>query len=74
MIDEQAALKALGAQIRTLRKIKGLTQEDLAALCDFDPTYVSLLERGQRNPPFSTLLKITCHLGVPLRDLVAEVK
>lgn len=70
MVDEQAALRALGAQIRVQRKAKSLTQERLAELCEFDPTYVSLLERGQRNPPFLTLCKIADHLGVSLRDLI----
>ena len=47
----------------------GLTQEELADLCDFDPTYISLLERGKRNPAFLTIVKISRHLKCWISDL-----
>ncbi len=71
---QETKLRALGAQIRALRKAKDLTQEELAEKCDFDPTYISLLERGERNPPFSTLCKLAERMGRPVRDLVATVE
>ncbi len=70
MIDEQAALRALGVQLRTMRKARGLTQEGLAALCDFNSTYVSQLERGLRNPPYLTLCLLAEQLGATVRDLL----
>lgn len=69
MSSEKKAIKALGENLRTLRKRKGLTQEALAELCDYDPTYISLLERGKRNPPFLTLVKIAHHLECNMSEL-----
>jgi transcriptional regulator with XRE-family HTH domain len=67
MSRDVQALKAFGENIRGYRKSSGLTQEQLAELCDFDPTYISLLERGKRNPPFLTIVKIAkvlkCKVG-----------
>ena len=72
MLNEKKLLQALGKQIKFVRKDSGLTQEKLAELCDFDPTYISLLERGQRNPPFLTLCKLANKLGCTVKELVGE--
>jgi transcriptional regulator with XRE-family HTH domain len=69
MLSEKKALAILGKQIKAARKACGFTQERLAEACDFDPTYVSLLERGLRNPPFLTLHKIAGHLKQPIKKL-----
>lgn len=71
MSSDTKALKALGKNIKDHRKQSGLTQEQLAELCDFDPTYISLLERGKRNPAFLTVVKIAKHLKCEVVDLVA---
>ncbi len=71
MVDDKAMLQSLGLHIREVRKSKGLTQEQLAELCEFDSTYISLLERGERNPPFLTLCNIADKLGVTISRLVA---
>jgi transcriptional regulator with XRE-family HTH domain len=70
MSSEVQQLKSLGAKLREHRLGVGLTQEDLADLCDFDPTYISLLERGKRNPSFLTLVKIAKHLKIKLSELL----
>jgi len=67
MLSEKKALTALGTQIKAVRKAQGLTQEQLAEACEFDPTYVSLLERGLRNPPFLTLYKIAEQLECSMK-------
>lgn len=47
---ENELLDAFGARIRTLRKLKKLSQEQLAELTGFHRTYISMIERGERNP------------------------
>jgi len=74
MLNEKKLLQVLGKQIKAVRQAKGLTQEQLAELCDFDPTYVSLLERGQRNPPFLTICNLAEKLGCSVEQLVENVK
>lgn len=51
---------AFGAVLRAARTRSGLSQEALGLACDIDRTYVSLLERGERQPTLSTLY---CPLG-----------
>ncbi|MDB9317245.1 helix-turn-helix domain-containing protein [Nodularia spumigena] len=50
-------LVRFGQCLRNARKKKGLSQEKLAELANLDRTYISLLERGKRNP---SLICITC--------------
>ena len=48
--------------LRELRVKNNLSQEKLAELCDLDRTYISLLERGLRQPTLSTLFKLSSAL------------
>lgn len=52
------SLVLLGQAIRTQREQLGLSQEKLAEQCGFDRTYISMLERGKRNPSLLNLLKL----------------
>ena len=63
-----------GEILRKLRKEKGLTQGALATACDLDRTYVSLLERGLRQPTLSTLFSIARALGVNPSSIVKEME
>ena len=65
-----ASLRALGAEIRALRERKGLSQERLADLAGLHRNFIGLIERGQRNPTFLTLVAICSKLGLPLSEMV----
>jgi transcriptional regulator with XRE-family HTH domain len=43
-------LTALGLRVRELREAQGLTQEQPGEKADLDQTYISDIERGERNP------------------------
>ncbi len=62
-------MKAIGEQIRQHRKIKGLTQEELAKLSDLSTMSIRRYESGERIAPQEALIKIAKALGVHLRDL-----
>lgn len=49
---------ALGDAIRQLRTEAGLSQEQLAERASTDLTQIGGLERGTRNPSYSTLLRV----------------
>jgi transcriptional regulator with XRE-family HTH domain len=49
---------ALGEAVRTLRREAGMSQEDLADAADTDLTQVGGVERGVRNPSYTTLLRL----------------
>lgn len=63
------SLQLLGQRIRDARKVKGLSQEDLALDSDIDPSYIGGVERGQRNPSFKKLSAIARTLGRDLGSL-----
>jgi transcriptional regulator with XRE-family HTH domain len=65
-----ASLRALGAQIRALREARGLSQERLADLAGLHRNFIGLIERGQRNPTFLTLIAVSSKLGLTLSALV----
>ncbi len=72
-MSQQSKLQELGKAIRAQRKAAGLTQEQLAERCGYDPTYISMLENGHRNPPVLTLFNIARHLGQPLSQLLTGI-
>jgi len=59
----------LGKAIRTQREGLGLSQEKLAERCGFDRTYISMLERGKRNPSLLNLLKLAKGLETSVSKL-----
>jgi len=48
----------LGATLRKLRELRGITQSELAEKAGFTITYISLIESGKRNPTAQALHKI----------------
>lgn len=65
---------AYGAAIRQLRAERGISQEALAHAADLDRTYLSGIERGQRNPSLTNLLKLAAALDVKLSELAATAE
>ena len=59
----------VGQQIQKLRELKGLSQQDLAAKCNFEKSNMSRLEAGRVNPTLSTLEKVAKALEVTLVEL-----
>ena len=62
-----------GTVLRELRENKKLSQEKLAEFCDLDRTYISLLERGLRQPTLTTLFKLSDALNIKPSELVELV-
>lgn len=65
---------AWGRAIRELRAERGLSQERLALDAGLDRTYVSGIERGERNPSLTNLLKLGDVLGVRLSEVAARAE
>lgn len=63
-------LIALGERIRKARTNAGLTQYELADKCGFNRNYVGMLERGERNATYITLVKVADGCGVKVGKLV----
>ncbi len=67
-------IEVFGKVLRTLREGQNLSQEKLAEYCDLDRTYISLLERGLRQPTISTIFKIADALDISPSELVKKVE
>lgn len=63
----------LGQRLRNFRKEKGFSQEGFADHAKMHRTYLGGLERGERNPTLTVLVKLALALGVPLSKLVEGV-
>jgi DNA-binding XRE family transcriptional regulator len=60
----------LGRAVRELRARRGLSQEELGFRSGLHRNYVGAIERGEINPTFRVLLKVTEGLDVPLSELI----
>ena len=67
------ALLLLSAAIQARREVLGWSQERLADKCGFDRTYISMLERGKRNPSLLNLLKLANGLGISISKLTTTL-
>jgi transcriptional regulator with XRE-family HTH domain len=67
---EAAALERLGKTIAHLRA--ELIQADVARDAGIDVSTLSDLENGQRNPSYTTLLRLAAALRIPLEDLIRQ--
>ena len=57
-------VQLLGVNVRHHRKLKGMSQEALAAEAGMERSYVSDLERGTRNPSVTALGRLAKALDV----------
>ena len=60
--------KLFGEKLKEIRKQKGLTQEELAELCDMQTNSIGMIEIGQRAVLFSTIEMFANKLEVNYSD------
>jgi transcriptional regulator with XRE-family HTH domain len=65
--------RVLGAQLRTARIRRHLTQEALAERIGIHPSYLGSIERGRRNVPLDTLCRLAWALRVDPHELLRPV-
>jgi transcriptional regulator with XRE-family HTH domain len=63
--------KIFGATVRRLRTERGWTQEDLADAARLTTTYVGQVERGDKVPSLSVVLRLARGLSVAPAELLA---
>ncbi|MUT65528.1 helix-turn-helix domain-containing protein [Paenibacillus sp. NEAU-GSW1] len=61
---------AFGELLKELRTGNNLTQEELAFRAELDRTYISMLERGKRQPTLSTIFALSLPLDISPSRLV----
>jgi transcriptional regulator with XRE-family HTH domain len=60
----------LGQNVRLKRTTQNLTQNELSTLAKVDRNYIGMLERGERNPSYLSLLKIANGLNISITELL----
>lgn len=62
----------LARKLRSLRLVRGWSQEKMAEKCGLHRTYVGAIERGERNVTLETLSVLAQALGVPAAELISD--
>ena len=73
MPKRDTVLAALGQNVRRRREARELTQEKLAEKAGLDPTYISGIERGLRNPGIQNVARLAKALGFTTAELCEGV-
>ena len=66
-------ISIVGANIRRQRKLKGLTQAQLAYMCDITPGMISDYERGKIDINITAICLIADNLGINPGQLFEEL-
>ena len=66
--------KLFGQNVRRIRRVRGLTQEEFAEISGFSQQYISGVEQGRRNPTVVTVYELAIALGVTHLDLLKPNK
>lgn len=65
--------RKIGKQIQNWRLRRECSQEELAALTDREPAYLSRIENGRQKPSLDTLLRISKALNLDINNLLTDV-
>jgi transcriptional regulator with XRE-family HTH domain len=66
--------QSFGKVLKDLRSKKGISQEDLADFAKLDRTYISLLERGLRQPTLKTIFSLEKALNLSPSEIISKVQ
>ncbi len=68
MKEKTEANIQFGRRLAALRVEKGLSQEELAAACELNRTYIGTIERAEKSATVNTIVKLAQGLGVSPRE------
>jgi transcriptional regulator with XRE-family HTH domain len=74
VVPQQGISLIFGPLVKKQRLAKKLTQEALAEMADVHPTYIGLLERGQRTPGIDVAERIARAIGLKLSQIIAKAE
>ena len=72
MVKKEILLE-LGHRIKMYRNARGLSQDQLSEKCELHRTYLSMVERGEKNLTITNLLKISEALKITPSDLLKDL-
>ncbi len=68
--QKQAITEAVGLRIRCFRRMRNLSQEEIALRANLSPAYFGQVERGLKCPTIDTLYRIAMALETSLSELL----
>lgn len=72
-VKQAAIVHAFAARLRELRRLRGMSQAELAELARVTPSYVWKLESGKSAPGLDLMERLAQALGVSLAELLPDV-
>ncbi len=72
MSDSRSLRQVLADNMKALRAKENISQEDFAALCDLHRTYISDIERCNRNISIDNIEKIATAFHITASELLRE--
>ena len=73
-MDEQRLKEVFGQELRKARNAAGISQEKLALQIGLDRTYISMLERGLRQPTLTTIFLLCPALNLSSVEMMSKVQ
>lgn len=69
---QESARERFARNLRALRKVRRLSQEDLASEAELHRTYIGSVERAERNISVDSMERLAAALSVDIVDLLAK--
>ncbi len=66
--------RLFGRMLQELRTERGLSQEKLGFESDYHRTYISQLERGQKNPSLKAIFRLAEALGIRPSEMIRRIE
>jgi transcriptional regulator with XRE-family HTH domain len=66
--------QVFGLVLKEVRNQKNISQSELANLAELDRTYISLLERGLRQPTIETVFKLAEALNLKASTIIQKIE
>ena len=66
--------RLFGRILQELRTERGLSQEKLGFESDYHRTYISQLERGQKNPSLKAIFRLAEALGIRPSEMIRRIE
>lgn len=71
-MNKSNILEKFGERLKQLRKVKGLSQEQLAEKANLHRTYIGMIERAEKNITLLNIEKIANALDTKISSLLNE--
>lgn len=72
MISKDIEFLSFGKRLKRLRKEQNFSQEEFALVANIHRTYISGIERGERNPTLTMICRLAKALKVHPSELIKE--